>query len=362
MTVQLLRPDEVVARSVALLGLDPDLTDLASPEGLCASLRRAASLLCPATPRQLVDAVTDVLRPLYADLERIEVAEALEALVGIGDLLELRASDVAARLLFLAPPAYVEKRVGSYLLIGIRPGARPLVDEEALGAAIAYEGHTRTIALEPALAETLLASSGLHELALAVWARAPRQEASSVVIEQARARLASARSPGPVEGLTVLDASASVFFYRGRWREPQSSDEGMAVGRRPQAYGAPIWCLVDLQQGVPTSVLDLPLTHGVAPGWDEARRIQAALDAERGSPQLFRLRSAAPTENHVIFDFFGPLPSWADRYLDLAGLPVIKSPGALFSYCIPLGAVDETRRFLTEALWMQQTTEKAQDT
>jgi len=56
-----------------------------------------------------------------------------------------------------------------------------------------------------------------------------------------------------------------------------------------------------------------------------------------------------------MFDFFGPLPSWADRYLDVAGLPVIKSRGALFSYRVPNGARGATHQFLIDALWMQAT-------
>jgi hypothetical protein len=83
---------------VGILGLDDKNVDLFSTEGVCASLRRAASFLCPAAPRQVVDAVLDALTPLNPDLKRDEVTEALYTLIGIGDLLELRPTGSRALL------------------------------------------------------------------------------------------------------------------------------------------------------------------------------------------------------------------------------------------------------------------------
>ena len=91
------------------------------------------------------------------------------------------------RLLFLGPPSYVEKQPGSYLLLGIRPDAGPIVDEESLGAVVIYESHTRSVVLDPEVAEAL-ASAGLHRLTREQWAKAPRQVAASAVVEQARER------------------------------------------------------------------------------------------------------------------------------------------------------------------------------
>ena len=357
MSIQRVEPNEVATRAVSILGLDPDVIDLFAPEGVCASLRRAASFLCPASPRQLVDAVLDAFAPLRPNIDRDDVADALDALVGAGDLLELRTSAARTRLLFLGPPSYVEKQPGHFLLLGIRPNAGPLVDEESLGSTVTYESHARTIVLDADSAFEDLAAAGLHRLTREQWTRAPRQDVAAAVLKQARDRLSSARAPGQVKGLMIIDPTATVRYYKGRWREPATPDQGMFVGRRPQAYGAPIWCLVDLVDGVPQAVLDLPLDASVAPGWDDARRLQAALDANRGSPQLFRARSTGQPGDDWIFDFFGPLPSWADRYLDLAGRPVTKSPGALFSYRVPDGAETEARALLSNALWMQATEE-----
>ena len=86
-------PAECGELAVRTLDVD-DAADLFSAEGLTASLRRAASFLCPASPRQLIDAVLDAVRPLQpgGDLSRRDLADLLDLLVSGGDLLELRQS------------------------------------------------------------------------------------------------------------------------------------------------------------------------------------------------------------------------------------------------------------------------------
>lgn len=353
MSIQRIGRDEVAARAVSVLGLDDSTVGLFTIEGLCASLRRAASFLCPASPRQIVDTVLDALSPLDADLQRDEVNAVLDTLVSTGDLLELRPSGARTRLLFLGPPSYVEKRPGSFLLLGVRPNASPILDEQSVGTTITYEAHTRLVELDANTAAEVLGAAGLHRLSRKQWTKTPRDEAATTVIEQAWDQLKRHRTPGQVSGLTLIDPKTSVHYYKGRWREPATSDQGMFVGRRPQAYGAPLWCVVHLANGVPQAVLDLPVDSSVAPGWDDARRVQAALDAQRGSPQVFRVRSASQPGGDLIFDFFGPLPSWAERYLDLIGLPLSRSHGALFSYRVGEAAQDDIMRFLSKSLWME---------
>lgn len=352
MTIQRLTQTDLESTAVALLGLDHEATGLLSIEGMCASIRRAASLLCPATPRQVVDAVLEVLRPISPELKRDVVAEALDLVVGIGDLLELRSGDSGARQLYLAPPSHVTVRPGRHLLLGVRPNASPIFDESIVDAPVEYEAHTRFLTLETEDTAALLATAGLHRMTIEQWARVPREEPASALIERASFLLRQHRMPGEIQGLEIIDPATGVQYYVGRWRELTSSDEGVLVGRRPQAYGAPVWCALDVAGGIPRSVLDFPVDSSVTPGWDEARHLQAAIDHHRGQPQVFRIRSSGLADGSRLLDLFAPLPSWAERYIMLVGIPMSRSKGALLTYRVPRGAEDSLTGLLSKSLWM----------
>lgn len=350
MTVLRLQQADVCVRVVEALGLDTQTVGLSSAEAICASLRRAASLLCPASPRQLVDGVWDVLHPLEASLERETVIELLDALVGLGDLLEVKDEAVRRRLLFLAPPSYVEKQPGEVLLLGIRPDNAKVISDDMIDFEIFYESHTRWLIADPVNVREIIENAGLHRVSLEHWARAPRAETPADALEGIRHAPGWMSAGGNIDGLSMIDPAAAVHFYKGRWREPRTSDTGLFVGRRPQAYGAPLWCVVEFVAGTPKQVLDLPLQQTVVPGWDEARRTQAAIDTVRGTPQVYRVRKLQA--NDAVLDFFGPLPSWAERYLALFGLPVAKGQGALFSYRLANAVLEPTQQFLSQYLWM----------
>lgn len=351
MTVQRIERAEVATRAVAALGLDHEVVHLVSTEALCASLRRAASFLCPASPRQIVDAVMSALTPLVDDLDRETVVEALDAIVMSGDLLELRQPGERTRLLFLGPPSFVEKQPGEYLLIGVRPRSTALVNEASEDIEVIHDAHTRSVVLDPATGQATLIAARLHQISKEQWTKAPRIEPATQVLDRLRAQLAVERAPGVVTGLTIIDPSRPMHFYKGRWNEPAEDHTGIFTGRRPQAYGAPIWCAIEMAGGVPQSVLDLPVDSNIAPGWDEARRIQAALDAENHTPQTLRVRRGS-SGGGTFFDFFAPLPTWAERYLAISGWPAPKGPKSLFTYCLPVAAADDAEQFLSASLWM----------
>ena len=163
MKVSIASPAECGELAVRTLDVD-EAADLFSAEGLTASLRRAASFLCPASPRQLIDAVLDAVRPLHpgGDLPREDLADLLDLLVSGGDLLELRQSgDAPGRLLYLGPPSYVERRPGP-VPAARHPPLRRAAHQLSLAGAIQYEGHTRTIELSPDRAAAQLSELGLH--------------------------------------------------------------------------------------------------------------------------------------------------------------------------------------------------------
>jgi hypothetical protein len=161
-----------------------------------------------------------------------------------------------------------------------------------------------------------------------------------------------AAEAGRLDGLSLLDPTSKVRYYKGRWRSPNATDRGIFVARRPQAYGADLWCLVRIDAGAPQRLLEFPVNDPVVPGRDEAWRYQAAVDALRGTPQQFRLRRGPSPSADVTIHFFSPLPGFAERYVQLAGLALGQSPGTLFSFRLPAGAVGDVTAFLTEMLWM----------
>lgn len=359
--VERLEPDELVSVSVEVLGLDPDAVDLVSTEALAASVRRAASFMCPTTPGALARGVVNALAwlPGFSEDVRLATHDTVQALVSYGDLLELPLDDSSGkrRHVFLGPPSYVLRENGC-LLVGIRPDGEALVSEELLED-VEAEGHTRILGSEDpeALADSLRAE-GLNELSSENWTRPPRSAEAREIIEAYTARLRAAGPAGEIEGLSLIDPAARPDYYRGRWRPVAPNDEGDFVARRPQAFGADLWCFAEVQGGEATKLVDLPVESPLAPGSDEAWRLQAALDAERGHPQRLSVRPG-PHEASAIMDVYAPLPSWARRRLDLFSTPVERGRGALFSYCISRGHLADEVEFLGRMMWLSVDGEEA---
>ncbi|MFL1376799.1 hypothetical protein [Nocardiopsis protaetiae] len=341
------------ALAVATLDLDADAVGLSSVEGIAASLRRAASFMCPTSPSRLVDAVLGALRPLHSDeLKRDDLMDLLDQLVTSGDLLELRhGNSHSTRLLYLAPPSYIERIPGTYLLMGVRPFGAPFISD-GLAQMIEHEGHTRLLRVSPMTAETELRSRGLLPVSKDHWVARPRVESPSDFLARYRARLDVAAEAGQLDGLMLLDPTQKPRFYKGRWRPPADGDTGDFVARRPQAYGADLWCLIRFETGIAQRLIEFPVDDPVVPGRDEAWRYQAAVDAVCGTPQSFRLPPNDSPGDEVTLDFFSPLPSFAERYLKIVGPTLGKTPGALFSFQLPTSAVTDVTRFLTDMLWM----------
>lgn len=355
MTISVASADHCAELALAALGLATTELDLFAPEGVAASLRRAASFLCPATPRQLVDAVLEALQPLQPDapLERDDLNDMVELLVSAGDLIELPPGPQRrGRLLYLGPPSFVEKRPGHYLVMGIRPYCAALLGVD-LGADVRYERQVRTVSLDPTSGAKQLRSLGLHPIARNRWAFAPARQTPEDVIAEARARLDVASASGEIAGLLILDPSLSLSYYRGRWCPVRPDHTGDFVARRPQEYGADLWCYVRIAAGVPIRLIDFPIADPFAPGRDQAWRLQAAIDAAQHRQHVFRLSPTEEVAGSTVVDFLAPVPTWAERYLQLVGTAISEPRAALFSYLIPKDAIAGLTRFFSEMLWMR---------
>ena len=348
-----LSPSEVHASKVDQLGLDQNTLELTSVEAIAAALRRVAGFQCPCTAAILVRAVVEPLRGLVDDMKetRGRVQETVESMVALGDFLEYREieTDETSRapvLLYAAHPNFVSRDSGALILLGIStPEADNLADR------IEYQSHLRRIS--PYLGEDLgaeLEQLGFSKLPSDQWLRVPQRETPAQHLARLDRLLDAAQPSGDVAGLSVLDSDRPVRYYVGRWTSA-SKLSGRFVARRSQAYGGDLWCYIELNDGRPERLVDLPLPDSRWRGCDEAWRLQMAIDANIGNAQQFRIGPGPG--NPPEMQFFSPLPMWARRRLDSVGHPV-SSPGCLFAYRVTQAELAEEMRFASDVLWLAE--------
>lgn len=352
-----LTTEEVHAQKLCDLGLNPAMLDLTTPEGLAGALRRAGSFMCPCSSATLVRAVVDPLQGLVSDLEKTKelVQETLEAMISHGDILEqpeLKEDGSASTrvLLYTAPACFVVRQSGLVLLLGVAADQlSPLPPK--MEQRIQYCGHVRR--LSPSSANEDLRSElrqiGLIELSSDAWLKKPKTVTASQALSAIDSALDVVPPSRDIPGLLILDPTKPVHYYRGRWVEPKNQT-GRFVARRQQAYGADLWSYVQLSNGQSERMIDFPKRGSRWRGCDEAWLLQMAIDSQRGVSQRF---CVTPNGQAVFLEFFSPVPAWARRRWDAIGEPV-PSAGCLFAYRIPRMEIEEERRFMREALWLEE--------
>lgn len=347
--------EEVVARSVATLGFDPEYVDLDTPEVVVDIVRWSASQRCPLTRAALRRIVVEHVGPLTTSMSdfRDSVDHAVEALLATSDLIEQSDDDGADRI-YLGPPRYVRLGAGRLALLGVRPGGIPLVSSP-LDELIDHRGSVRYLAPASHGWETdtvvrLLEDAGFIEVQVEEWIKAPPRTSWMDHLSTIGARLDQAVSAVSLDPATVkvFDPASRQDFYAGRWREARRGDEGMVIARRPQAYGAHRWSVLRLVNGAFTTGFDLP-TNGTARACDEAWRIMAALDAKAGHPVEMRVASLPGDRRRL--DFQAPLPNYLERLLSTLGNPIERGRGALLSFAVRRSDVNEVGRLFSESLW-----------
>ncbi len=318
-------------------------------------LRRCAGILCPCSRTALRIALTESL--IYLDTDSNALAKRLgmivDNLIVSGDLLELSEvttddPDVRGTWVFAAPPSFVVRPSGSVFLSGIVPDQDAFLPE-SLDARIVYSRCTRHILPKPGedLAE-ILSSAGLIPLPEKVWLKAPKALPPEELLKKFKQQLAAQKSCGPINGLKILDPARKVTYYRGRWTEP-ATQTGTFVAQRPQEFGTPGWCFVELAEGTPRRLLDLPSSiYHRWRGCDAAWHLQMAIDHCRKQPQQY-LR--CDTDNGARFYFYSPLPLWAQRRLMLFGHECPRKD-SLFAYEISAEEADEEEQYLRGHLWL----------
>jgi hypothetical protein len=351
---------EVHAQKVSELGLDPNILDLTSIEAIAGALRRLANFLCPCSAATLVRGVVQPMRGLVENREsfKVIVEDTLEAMIAYGDILEFREVEEnlgveGSVLLYAAPVSFVPRKSGMVILIGIATDQLSALPED-LEVRIEYVNHVRR--LTPKSNENLhktLIDLGFNQITSENWLKSPPFETSDEHVKRLEQLLDTKESSRDVTGLLLLEPKTSVRYYRGRWVNPHNQS-GRFVARRSQAYGADLWCYVQLRNGNPERLLDFPTSiNSLWRGCDEAWRLQMAIDAKMGKPQQFRLRQGQG--RMWIMEFFSPVPAWARRQWDAVGEP-IPSSGCLFAYRFNESEIEEELRFARESLWLDDLT------
>lgn len=348
--------DEVLVGCREMLGLSDVDNVVADDDLLTALVRRSAGIHCPCSRTVLRSSVVDALQHLCdsdEDLpDRIEAI--IEGLIVVGDLLELHDvsivdPDVRGTWVFAAPPSYVKRESGEIFVIGIVPDQDAFLPE-SLASRISMRGVTRLIS--PEANEDLvvkLDDQGLQRLSEKTWFRSPKVEPFDRLLNRYKRRLAERLPAGTVTEMEILNGEQPVTYYRGRW-SACAGMTGIFVGRRPQEFGAPIWCLVELAAGNVNRFLDLPASKSRWRGCDEAWHLQMAIDARRGQPQRYRIQLCG---DEWRFDFFSPLPTWSERRFIMFGRTVPREK-CLMSYVLPDGAAGIEEKFLRECLWLSR--------
>lgn len=354
MPISILHREDIVQRIAASLHM-PE-RERGTVSLISQAFRRAVHILAPTSRSHLQASVHRSLVKMFGDGEALanELDDALELLLVYGEILEMRPpSDdpwqEAPLVLRPAPPSFIVRADSSIVVVGIAGDEiTPLLGR--LNQRITFNGILRTLTPEPG--EDLpsqLRELGLLELDQGQWLRLPPSEPAGGYVAKWQQDLDGKPTHGEIDGLTIIGPAGAGSFYASRRVSPDRNHTGMFVGRRPQKYGAPLWCLVRLEAGHPKHLMDLFSKGDRVRPCDIGWRIQMAIDAAAGLPQAFRVRH---DESKSYLDFFSPLPSWAERKLAVAG-ERCAGHKSLLTYSLPHGTIDEQIGFLRESLWLE---------
>ena len=354
MVIARVSAQEVLLGCRQVLGLPSEQEQMVDDQLLAGLLRRTAGIHCPCSQATLRASLLESLEHLSADEETLSerVDAAIEGLIVGGDLLELNdvvTEDTTAKgtWVYAAPPSFVLRPNGGVFLFGIVPDQDAFLPS-SVADHITYNGYTRTISEQPDLdIAHELQEQGLQQLSENAWLKSPKIEPAETMLGRFERLLADQPPSGSMSDLSILDPERSISYYRGRWTAP-TDQTGVFVARRPQEFGAAIWCVARLEDGVPTRFVDLPLERSRWRGCDTAWHLQMAIDHIRGSSQQYRCIADG---DRIRFDFFSPLPQWSQRRFMIFGRPV-PPERSLFSYLLPPAEVETEERHLQQTLWL----------
>jgi hypothetical protein len=341
--------------AVESVGLCRSQFGVHAPEFLAAIVRTAAAAITPCTRRELIRHILKHLTPLEPNHPWIEeVREAVETLIALGDLVEVAGDDEESgrAIIYLAPSSFVELAGGVFILLGGYQDIRHMIPD-SVEARLTHLWYTRRLETPNtgAIRDVLL-DFGFLDLRADFWLKAPDPESASEHLRRYDQALSQLELwPTAIEDVTLLDNPSDVRLYSRRWT-PLQNQTGRFVGRRPQAYGAPLWCYLQVGNNNVLRHIDLPRFEQHWMGYDEAWHLQLAIDSSSGTPQEFSVHPGSEPGSYIL-DVYAPIPSWAVRRWNSLGWPR-RSKGVWFSFAIQESLLAGEIEFATERLWLRQ--------
>ena len=96
------------------------------------------------------------------------------------------------------------------------------------------------------------------------------------------------------------------------------------------------------------------LRHRLVAINDEATFTIMQVSANQIATDSNDLNSALMTAGgEVVVRFFSPVPGFAQRYLELVGVPLPDEPRCLFAFGVPDGALPDLEHMLSDLLWLK---------
>lgn len=356
---------DAAARAVIkALGLPPDEYSVTDETVIAAALRRVLTIHLGISRISLISEVAEPFFSLigqeYSDAEdpmhrlRNHILGILEDLTSIGDILEVTEVDesrlIQQRTMYYpAHPSFVIRGNGDILLLSTLPGYHSPIPSD-MQHLVEHRKLLRVIpgSAGPGMAE-ILKTFGLREILGSVWTDSPPSEVAGSYLDRFDRELASRNLEGNLKPSQIL-AGGNVTYYKGRWRAIKTADKGRYIGRIPQPYGSPAWAYLDIKDGRVLRSRFFPTPGSRYRAFEEAWRLQSAIDSVGGNPQKISAKRISETETEI--NIFSPIPSWLDRrWVLLADKG--RGKGSFATYKFSTTDVDEEIEFAKIMFWLE---------
>jgi hypothetical protein len=346
-------PVDVLRSARNALGFNERGTILIDEPFLCEVLRRSLAHISPCSSSSLISRVLDTLQFLELDQSQLKerIERQVENLILGGDFLETSQSSISiasnSRWLHLASPTFIIRKSKTVYLFGSsKDGVIPL--PQTLKSRIIYDGFIRHMKGESGEnIGPILRDLGWLELSERTWMKTPKQILDKDFVQSLLTHLEEQPESGPMENLEIFQSKERSRNYSRRWKNP-TNETGNFVCRRPQAYGAPIWGMCKVEDGITKKHLSFPYKYSPWRGCDQAWHIMLGVDSMEGMPQEIVVQEERES---VKILFFSPIPMWAIRRLLLIGKP-IPNASALYGFTVPVREFDSELEILKNNLWL----------